>query len=90
MCTFLSHLLSSFGQRAFLILFLAFMFDVEHQGQEQFCFALGFLESSKLWNLELPCLAKSKYLCSWLLCLVLNIEAESKKHSPKVFWKFQA
>jgi hypothetical protein len=38
--------------------------------------------------LELPCLAKSKCFCSWPLCLVPNIKAESKKNSPKISWKF--
>jgi hypothetical protein len=52
MLTFLSHLLSSFGQRSFFILFLAFMFDVEHEGQEQFFLLSGFLKAPSYgtWN----------------------------------------
>ncbi len=46
-------------------------------------FALGFLESSKLCNLEFLCLAKSKCFCFSPLCLVPNIEAQSKKILPK-------
>jgi hypothetical protein len=45
MLTFLSYLLSSFGRRTFFILFLAFMFDVEHEGQEQFFWLSGFLKA---------------------------------------------
>ncbi len=70
MLTFFSYLLSSFGWRAFFILFLAFMYDVEHEGQEQFFLLLGFLKtlSYATWNFLAWPKANVFALCLYVWC----------------------